>query len=119
MALFGSGDMVERMRALEQQNAAILEQLQEVVGQLSTLSRRESQLRAVLERDTELERQLPKLDHVLAKQAGPHIERAIRQATLHDDPFPYAVVDDVLPGDLYSSLLRGLPPLELFEIGRA
>jgi len=45
---------------------------------------------------------------------GSHIERAVRRADLHLDPFPYAVIDDVLPADLYGCLLRGIPPLELF-----
>src|SRR5687768_4826488 len=115
MAFFRTSDAAGRLRVLEEQNAKILEQMQTISGQLSTLARRESQLRAVMERDTDLERQLPKLDHVLGKPGiGTHIESAIQQATLHEDPFPYTVIDNVLPADLYTSLIRGLPPVELF-----
>ena len=93
----------------------ILAQMKALHARVSQLALRESQLRAVLERDVQLEQEQAALAEVLGKPttAG-QIERAIRDAELHVAPFPYAVVDDLLPAKLYSCLLTGIPPIELF-----
>jgi hypothetical protein len=116
MPFFRSTDTADRVAAIETQCAEILDQLKTMNERLSTLARRESQLRSVLERDAELERYQSKLREVLEKPgtAG-HVERAIQRAELHESPFPYAVIDQILPDDLYTCLLRGLPPIELFS----
>ena len=104
-----------RIAALERQCSEMVAELKTMNDHLSRLMRRESQLRAVLDRDAELERYQTKLDDTLARPGvQSHIEVSMRKAVLHRDPFPYAVIDDVFPDDLYNSLLRGLPPLELF-----
>ena len=104
-----------RIAALERQCAEILSELKTMNDHLSRLAHRESQLRAVLERDAELDRYESKLTDTLARQgSSSHVVRAVANAELHRDPFPYAVIDNVLPDDLYTCLLRGLPPLELF-----
>lgn len=91
------------------------EQVKAVNKALDHVSRRESQLRAVLKRESELQRQLDRLTTVLENPAlGDHIVRSVRRAELCTWPFPYAVIDDVLPRELYHSLIRGLPPVELF-----
>ncbi len=115
MPLFRSDETAGRLAALERQCAEIASQLKALNDHLSSLTRRESQVRAVLERDAELDRYQSKLDDTLAKSGtAAHIERAIQKAELHGDPFPYTVIDSVFPDDLYTCLLRGLPPLELF-----
>lgn len=104
-----------QVSAIERQCGDILQQLKKIDEQLSHLAQRESQVRAVIERDTELEGHQARLRDVLGNPGiSSHIERAVRQAELHHHPFPYAVIDDLLPNDLYSCLLKGLPPLELF-----
>ena len=115
MPFLKSNETNTRIASIERQCADIVSELKTMNEQLSRLVRRESQLRAVLERDAELERYQGKLDDTLAKPgtAG-HIERAIAEAHLHRDPFPYSVIESLLPHDLYTCLLRGLPPLELF-----
>ena len=106
----------ERLPIIERQCQDILEQIKAMSDQLSELSRRESQLRAGLTRDAELEPHEAKLQDVLAKETtGAHVARSIRRAELHGHPFPHAVINDVLPDDVYGSLMRGLPPLELFS----
>ena len=40
--------------------------------------------------------------------------RAVRCATLESNPGPHAVVDNVLPEDLYQRLLAAIPPAEFF-----
>ena len=104
-----------RIAALERQCSEMVAELKTMNEHLSQLMRRESQLRAVLERDAELDRYRVKLDETLARPGvQSHIEKKVHEAALHLDPFPHAVIDDVLPDDLYTCLLRGLPPLELF-----
>lgn len=101
---------------MERQCSDILEQLKAVDNRLADAARRESQLRAVLMRDAELEPHLPTLDEVLRDdRTGPHIAQAVGRAVLQRDPFPYAVVDQVFPEELYAALIRSLPPLELFS----
>ncbi len=97
------------------QHLEILEQLKGINDRLSHLTRRESQLRAVLQSNSELEAYQDSLRDVLSRSdTSSHITNAIRRARLCLEPFPYAVVDDVLPADLYRCVLKGIPPLELF-----
>lgn len=115
MAFLRKSDTAQRVSAVERQCSDILDELKTMNEQLSQLARRESQVRAVLERDAELDAQLAKLADVLGNPGiSSHIDRAVRRADLQHDPFPHAVVDDLLPGDLYACLLKGLPPVELF-----
>jgi hypothetical protein len=106
----------KQLARLERQNREILDQLKALSDRVGEAARREAQLRAVLTRDIELEDDLPKLAAIVDDAgAGPHIARSIGRAELHRAPFPYAIVDDVLPRELYWALIRGLPPLELFS----
>jgi hypothetical protein len=115
MAFLRHNETAARIAALERQIAEIVDELKKMTDHLSRLVKRESQLRAVLERDAELDRYQAKLNDTLARtEAASHIERAVTGAELHLDPFPHAVVENIVPDDLYVCLLRGLPPLELF-----
>jgi hypothetical protein len=92
------------------------EQLRQLHAHLSRLELRESQLRAIIARDMELEDEQAALEGMLATTgAAAHAAAAIRRATLHHEPFPYLVVDEVLPKPLYVALLKGIPPAELFQ----
>ena len=104
-----------RIAAIQRQCEAIVSELKTMNEQLARLVLRESQVRAVMERDAELDRYQSKLEDTLAKPTtSSHIERAVREAELNSSPFPHAVIDAVFPDDLYACLLRGLPPLQLF-----
>ena len=104
-------------------NLVTRDDLQPLVNELKTmnqtlaqLTRRESQLRAVLERDAQLDRYLERLRHVIAKPGmEEHVAGAIRRAEVRSVPFPHAVVDGLLPDDFYDCVIRGLPPAELFS----
>ena len=112
----GASASHDRLAALEEQGRAILQQVQDTNQQLAELTRRESQLRAVLTRDAELEASQARLQDVIGKTTtATHVARVVRRAQLRDDPFPHAIVDDVLPDDLYGCLIKGLPPVELFS----
>ena len=105
-----------RLARLERQQRDVLDQLKAITERLAESARREAQLRAVLARDAELDDQLSTLERTLADaRTGSHVAQAIDRASLHVDPFPHLIVDEVLPKELYWSLIRSLPPLELFS----
>jgi hypothetical protein len=106
----------ERFGRMERRVDQILDQLKMLNERIDDAARREAQLRAIVTRDIELEPQMAKLEHVLRDaEASGHVASVVDRAVLHAHPFPYAVVDDALPRELYWSLIRGLPPLELFS----
>ena len=108
----GATDQIKRV---ERQCEEILERVKGLHDDLSLMARRESQLRAVLTRDADLDGQLAALEEILANTGtASHVARAIRRATVHRDPFPHAVIDHLLPKALYKCLMAGLPPVELF-----
>lgn len=97
-----------------------IRELQESVArlttELATVTRRERQLRAIALADGGLERKSRRLDQLLERDIiAAHVGAAVAAAPLHDDPFPYAVVDGILPDALYNALIDGLPPAELFS----
>lgn len=98
------------------QIAAMAGQIAALREELSHVTRRESELRAVLERETELDANLDRLTKVMRKSnMVERITESIEAAPMRLDPFPYTVIDDVLPQSLYDALLLGIPPVELFE----
>jgi len=95
-----------------QELGATLNHVETSVGRLTL---KESQLRAVVRRDIELEDQQAALTAVMCDaEIAAHITRQIEAATLIPHPFPHAIVDRLLPDALYEALIRGLPPVELF-----
>jgi hypothetical protein len=126
-------DLHRSIERLDQSRQSDAERLQQAVGALTTqlqettrelrqvsdglaaLRLRESQLRAVALREAELEEHEGELAGVLGRpHLADHIAASIERATLHVDPFPYAVVDNVLPDALYDAVIAGIPPVELF-----
>ena len=109
-------------RALTEALAPVAAQLKDLTGELRAVSERlaglalrESQLRAVMIRDAQLEEAEPALESLLTGQGlADHVGRAVDAAALHLEPFPYVVVDDLLPDPLYDALIEGLPPAQLF-----
>jgi hypothetical protein len=102
-------DLQERAQRLE----AEVRELKQLLGEVSV---RESQLRAIYRRDVELTPALDALPGVLDLAAiATHVRRAIAAAPMFDEPFPHAVVTDMWPEEFYDALIRGIPPLELFN----
>ena len=96
-------------------SAVLAEKLSLVTQTLDELGLRERQLRAVQRADAKFDHRERELDALLQPEAiAPHVRAAIASARLHEDPFPYAVVDNFLPDALFDALVRGLPPVELF-----
>jgi hypothetical protein len=83
---------------------------------LTALELREAQVRAVAQADLQLAGDLPALEARLREPGTihSHVRAAVSAATRQDWPFPYMVIDDVLPPDVFAALVRGLPPAVLF-----
>lgn len=108
--------LASQMDALQRQCADILEQVKGMNNQLSQLAQRESQLRAVLEREAALQPHREHLEKVIGSERGrDKVRAAIDRAELHLEPFPHMIIDGLLPAGLYSCLMRGIPPVELFR----
>jgi hypothetical protein len=101
---------------VDQHDGDLPAQVAALRDEVARLSERESELRAVLERDTELESQLVRLGKILRKPAvAEQAAAAIANAELKLEPYPYVVIDNFLPEYFYDALLMGIPPVELFE----
>ena len=111
-----AGTVAQSVALVQQQCDDLLEQVKAMRHELSQLAVRESELRAVLERATELDAQNDRLQKTLRKTTSVEkIAAAVDGAELHLHPFPYIVVDDLVPGGLYHALMKGIPPVELFD----
>jgi hypothetical protein len=105
-------EVVAELRELKR---AQLDSTREMREQLNALAVRESQLRAIYRADVEQERDVDDLTRVLDDdRVVPHVQQAIRAAPLHVAPFPYVVIPNLLPPDVYDALIRAIPPVELF-----
>jgi hypothetical protein len=107
--------LADAIALVQRQCEEILSRVQAMNEQLAQLTVREAELRKILEHDSECEPQLERLGRLLRKRRTPErITASIDGAHLHLEPFPYMVIDGLLPDELYAALLRGLPPVELF-----
>jgi hypothetical protein len=105
----------DALASLTRQIEANTRELRVVSESLAAVKVQQAQLRAMAMRDAELEGAERALADVLARPDIPaHVDRVIQSSTLHREPFPYAVIDNLLPRDLYDALIAGIPPLELF-----
>jgi hypothetical protein len=111
-----SHDVIARLeKDVAQPLAAVAREVRALQQQVSTLTLRESQLRAVIRADAALEHALP--DAAVAcdeTRLAPHVRAAVERAALRVDPFPFAVIEDLFPSSFYEALVRGIPPVELF-----
>ena len=111
------GELLTRLEDVRTANpgAVLAGKLDTVTQRLDELGLRERQLRAVQRADARLDHRERELDEVLQPDAiATHVRFAIASATLKDDPFPYAVVDNLFPDAFFEALVHGLPPAELF-----
>jgi hypothetical protein len=108
--------LAQTVALVQQQCQEILAQVKAMREELSQLSVREGELRAVLERATEMDAHLDRLKKTLRKTTmAQRVTSAIESAEYHREPFPYTVIDNFLPSVFYDALLTGIPPVELFE----
>jgi hypothetical protein len=105
----------DALASLAQQIEANTRELRTVSDALASVKLQQSQLRAMAVREAELEDAEAALARIIARDdVHAHVEGAIQRSVLHREPFPYAVIDDLLPRDVYDALIAGIPPPELF-----
>jgi hypothetical protein len=111
-------EMQETRRALTQLNddlSARLDTVRALRDQIAALTRRESQLRAIVRADAELDDALSSLAKACdERKVEAHFRAAVDRTELELYPFPHCVIRDVFPLSLYNALVRGIPPIELF-----
>lgn len=109
------GELTATVAALNESVQALERTIHTQQAEIAAIRIRESQLRAVAERNLQMEERQDALAAVLRDPAiRSHVEEAIRCTPLRLDPFPHMVVDRLLPDALYTALIEGLPPEELF-----
>jgi len=107
--------LAELQESHRRQAADLAAQLGSLARDVSEVRLREAQLRAIARRDVELERRLPLLEQVMDEAAtGAHVRARVAATPLQHHPFPYVVIDDLLPPPLYDALVEAIPPVELF-----
>jgi hypothetical protein len=106
-------DLTHQMRGMQE---SLETRLADLASELQVARLKESQLRAVLQRDLELEDEDTEFRKHMVDLEGieRHVRQAFAAADVSQEPFPYAIVDEVLPPWLYDALLTGLPPTELY-----
>src|SRR4051812_19099503 len=108
-------ERIDDMRRSAKQTELLVEKVETIEQTLDELHLRERQLRAIQRADARLDERERDLDRVLQPEAiAAHVRASVAAATVHDAPFPYAVVDNLLPDAVFDALIRGLPPSELF-----
>jgi hypothetical protein len=111
-----AGMLADQQRAFDTSIAELVGELRGVKEQLTRVSLRESQLRAILQADVEQQRYFDRLDGILReKRIAKQFRAAMDAAVLVTDPFPYAIVENLFPPLFYKALIAGIPPAELFE----
>ena len=115
----GVGRDVVRLTAdvdrLRRQLAEVSETLAAMSGRQQRLERQLAQSAAISRLDVKQRDLIERLPEVLDEaRVCAHIAAAIAHATVHDDPFPFMVVDNLVPRDVYRLLLRAIPPVEFF-----
>ena len=108
---------LQRRRATQQaEMAELLASVRQIKQTLTKLTLRESQLRAIMEADGALEEASAQLEAIIADdQIAQHVRAAIAATPIKTHPFPHVFVRNLFPTTFYKALIRGLPPVELFE----
>ena len=120
--------MRDDQKTLSRQLRTITRQLEQLE---ETLKRQEKSLAGIPELQTEVRRcrtvyaedarqahLLPALRARLGdgEQIAAHTAAAVAKAPLELDPFPHIVIDELLPDDACSQLVRALPPTPPFRL---
>jgi hypothetical protein len=108
-------DLTDAVKALSDNIAALQKSIQQQGRDIAAVRMKESQLRAIAQRNLEFEDGEHELDALLHDPTMPlHIADAIARAKMREHPCPYTVIDNLLPDPFYRALMAGLPPVELF-----
>ncbi len=84
-------------------------------AQVEALRVKTEQLETAARLDWDLQDEIAGLTtHLDTARIAAHVTRAVDRAPLVEDPFPHVLVEDWLPGDVYQTMMRGLPPAVFF-----
>ena len=89
-------DVAGQIRGMQE---SLENRIADLAGQLHVARLKESQLRAVMQRDLELEGEDAELRRHMTDVDGVehHVSQAFAAAAFSQEPFPYGIVDNVLP----------------------
>ena len=115
--------LLEQQEAVEARSARWTEEMRDQASALAGMREaldllvlRESQIRAILHADVAFQPRFDELGSILKEERIARIARAaVERAELILDPFPHAVIEDLLPRRFYRVLVDGIPPVEIFE----
>jgi hypothetical protein len=101
---------------LQQQVDALVGEVRALKTQLDQANTRERQLRAVLKVECGSgESEVIRFEAALRDaQIEQHVSASVGKASLHLEPFPHCIVDNLLPDWYYDALIAALPPADLF-----
>jgi hypothetical protein len=104
------------VRALARQVEQLQATLQTMSESIGEVERTATQTRLILRLNNGQRDHLEKLPKVLdAEGVSRAIHDAVARTPLHDDPYPHAVVEGLLPERIYRAVLRGIPPPAFFS----
>lgn len=101
---------------LQQQVDALFAEIRTLKTELNQANVRERQLRAVLKAECRSDdSRVMRFEAALTDaRIEEHVAASISKASLHRDPFPHCVVDNLLPDWYYDAMIAALPPADLF-----
>lgn len=104
------------VRKLAQQVDQLQATLAAMSASVGEVERTAAQTRLILRLNNGQREYLEKLPGVLdATSVSAAIHDAVALAPLHEDPYPHAVVEGLLPQRVYRAVLRGIPPPAFFS----
>ena len=120
-----AGRVTERLDRSQEQTAAIAEALEALKASVETLQQsvetigdRLQLLATVRKQDLQADGAMPRVVTELEGMADAieaRIERVTAGLTVSTEPFPHVVIDELLPVDLYRTMLESLPPREFWR----
>ncbi len=110
--LAGNDKRLDALRGDQEKAEAALQQLSEQSAQAQRTSQ---QARSILRLDDAHHELIGQLETLLDEPSiTAHVQHAIAGATLHSDPFPHIVVEQLFPGEFYKLLRKAIPPAVFF-----
>lgn len=93
----------------------VVDTTRELRAQMAALQIRTDQLMAIERLDWEQRDEIQQLSRLLDRERiRAHIDCAVRRTPIDVDPCPHIVVSDWLPADVYTAMIRAIPPAVFF-----
>lgn len=110
-----SRSVSEDIQRLERQIAQLDARLGQLAEQSARAEQTAKQVKYTLRLNETHAGEIARLDALLDEsRISEHVRKAIAAAPLHTEPFPHAVIERLLPVDVYKVLLKAIPPPAFF-----